>query len=250
MSAFNKIRIGFEDERQNLKPLLRAAYQSIYDFQLHRTSENEAKMRKAIVETTVILNVFIDYIPPSKGKYILALQRQADMLAFDLVICFDQAIYELHLWMMLQELGIKRGKWSKHNKLPWSKELRRLLDERQHTVVSTDHGDKEELFLVSGTPACRGSAQGPSCIVRSIDDFHKVKSGNIVITEMTTPDFIMIAELISGIVADRGGVLCHAAILAREYNIPCIVGCVDATSTINEGQIIRMDAVSGVVVGV
>ena len=67
---------------------------------------------------------------------------------------------------------------------------------------------------------------------------------------MTTPDFIMVAHLISGIITDRGGVVCHAAILAREFDIPCIVGCQTATTTITDGEQIRLDAISGIVVSV
>jgi phosphohistidine swiveling domain-containing protein len=251
MFDFNKIRISFEAELAELKPLLRNAYQSIHVYQLHRNTENEIKMREAITDTATILNLFIPHIPGSKGRYIQALKRQQEMSSFDLIVCFDQAIYELHLWTMLKELSIKRGVWS-HGQQPWSKELRILLNERQqidkdNSIVNVN---KEELFKVSGTPACRGNAEGPAIIVLNKDDFHRVKSGSILITTMTTPDFIEIANLITGLVTDRGGVVCHAAILAREFNIPCIVGCYDATKTIKDGEIIRMDAISGVVMGV
>jgi phosphohistidine swiveling domain-containing protein len=249
MIDFNKIRNGYGTELSLLKPMLRNAYQSIHDYQLQRNTENEIKMREAITDTETILNIFIPHIPGSKGRYIQALKRQQEMSPFDLIVCFDQAVYELHLWTILKELGIKRGIWS-HGQQPWSKELRILLDERQQIDKDNSIVNKEELFKVSGTPACRGNAEGPAIIVLNKDEFHRVKSGSILITTMTTPDFIEIANLITGLVTDRGGVLCHAAILAREFNIPCIVGCHDATKTIKDGEIIRMDAISGVVMGV
>jgi phosphoenolpyruvate synthase/pyruvate phosphate dikinase len=171
------------------------------------------------------------------------------MSAFDLIVCFDQAVYELHLWTILKELGIKRGGWSR-GRQPWSKELRNLLDERQQVDQENSIVNKEESFKVSGTPACRGIAEGPASIVLDKEDFPRLKRGSILITTMTTPDFIEIANLIAGLITDRGGVVCHAAILAREFNIPCIVGCHDATQTIIDGEIIRMDAISGVVMGV
>jgi phosphohistidine swiveling domain-containing protein len=250
MVDFNKIRIGFEDERKKLRPLLRDAYQSIYDYQLHRTTENETKMRAAITATITILNLFVEYIPAYKGKYIQVLKRQEEMATFDLIICFDQAIYELHFWVMLKNLGVKRGGYARDQQQPWSKELRQLLNERQQVDTDNRIENKEELFLVSGKPACRGTALGSACIVLDNNDFQKVKSGSILVTPMTTPDFIEVANLISGLVTDRGGILCHAAILAREFNIPCIVGCHTATIAIKDGELIRVDAISGVVLGV
>jgi len=249
MFDFNKIRNAFRDELAQLKPLLREAYQTLHDYQLHRTIENENKMREAITASAAILNVFIPHIPGSKSKYIQALKRQQEMSSFDLIVCFDQAIYELHLWTLLKELGIKRGEWSR-NQQPWSKELRILLDERQQVVSDHTAANQEENFRVSGTPACRGHVVGRAMIITDTADLHRVKSGSILITPMTTPDFIEVAHRIIGLVTDRGGVVCHAAVLAREFNIPCIVGCGNATTVIKDGERIRVDAVSGVVMGV
>lgn len=82
------------------------------------------------------------------------------MSSFDLIICFDQAIFELHVWDTLSELGIKRGQWAKGN--PWSKEIRELLNERQDIQNNDIDLNTEVEFLASGTTTCRGSAQGPA----------------------------------------------------------------------------------------
>jgi phosphohistidine swiveling domain-containing protein len=246
--TFNKIRIAYDEVLENFKPILRKAYQSIYNYQLDRTTENESQMREAINATREVLEFFANHLPYSKAKYILALRRMDEMTPFDLIICFDQAIFEMHIWVTLSELGIKRGQWAKNN--PWSKELRALLDERQVIHQNDNNLNVEEEFLVSGTPASRGSAQGRACIALGKEHFHKIKKGDILVTTMTTPDFIEVAHLISGLVTDRGGVVCHAAILAREFNIPCVVGCQTATTTIKDGDQVRLDAVSGIVVSV
>lgn len=170
------------------------------------------------------------------------------MAPFDLIMCFDQAIFEMHVWDTLSELRIKRGQWAKDN--TWSKELRDLLNERQEVRQNDNDLNIEEEFLVSGTPASRGSAQGRACIALDKEHFHKVKKGDILVTTMTTPEFIEVAHLISGLITDRGGVVCHAAILAREFNIPSVVGCQTATTTIKDGDQIRLDATSGIVVSV
>lgn len=245
---FNKIRIAYGEVLENFKPILRNAYQSIYNYQLDRTTENESQMREAINATREILEFFATHLPYSKAKYILALKRLDEMASFDLIMCFDQAIFEMHVWETLSELRIKQGQWAKNN--TWSKELRDLLNERQEVRQNDNNLNVEEEFLVSGTPASRGSAQGRACIALDKEHFNKIKKGDILVTTMTTPDFIEVAHLISGLITDRGGVICHASILAREFNIPCVVGCQTATATIKDGDQIRLDATSGIVVSV
>ncbi|WP_274365877.1 PEP-utilizing enzyme [Paenibacillus thermotolerans] len=205
-------------------------------------------MREAIDATRESLEYFANRMPASKGKYSIALRRLDEMSPFDLIMCFDQAVFEMHLWETLSELGIKREQWAKEN--PWSKQLRALLDERQEVHPTDNSLNNEEKFLVSGTTACRGSAQGRACIALDKQHFHKITKGDILVTTMTTPDFVEVAHLISGIVTDRGGVVCHAAILAREFNIPCVVGCQTATTNIKDGDLIRLDATAGIVLGV
>lgn len=205
-------------------------------------------MRKAIDATRETLELFANLMPYAKSKYIFALRRLDEMAPFDLIMCFDQAIFEMHVWETLSSLGIKRGEWSKSN--PWSKELRALLDERQAVRPRENDPNAEEEFLVSGNTASRGSVQGRACIALDQQHFHKIKEGDILVTTMTTPDFIEVAHLISGIITDRGGVVCHAAILAREFQIPCVVGCQTATTTIKEGKKILLDATASIVMGV
>lgn len=245
---FNTIRNAYGEVLENFKPILRNAYQSIYTYQMDRTSDNESLMREAINSTRETLEFFAKYLPYSKAKYISALKRLDEMAPLDLIMCFDQAIFEMHVWDTLSELGIKRGQWAKEN--TWSKELRDLLNERQEVRPKDNNLNVEEEFLISGTPACRGSAQGRACIAFDKEHFHKIKKGDILVTTMTTPEFIEVAHLISGLITDRGGVVCHAAILAREFGIPCVVGCLTATETIKDGDHIRLDAISGIVVSV
>jgi pyruvate,water dikinase len=64
---------------------------------------------------------------------------------------------------------------------------------------------------------------------------------------MTDPSFLEVADRIAGLITDRGGLVCHAAILAREFRLPCIVGCRNATEVIRDGEPIRMDAFAGIV---
>ena len=75
----------------------------------------------------------------------------------------------------------------------------------------------------------------------------KVEKGDIIVATMTTPDYISAMEKASGFITDEGGITCHAAIISREFNVPCIVGTVNATEKLRDGQIVEMDAYSGIV---
>ncbi|OPA78705.1 hypothetical protein BVG16_12685 [Paenibacillus selenitireducens] len=234
----------YQKEIEQLKPLVRDVYKKIHRYQLERTSLFELQMREAITQTTLVLEVFIEHIPAYKSSYIKVLGRQEQLTSSELIMCFDRAMYELHLYATL---GKTIGKYA--NEAPWSKELRALLNERQEIESADNSVSVEELFLASGKVACSGHAEGTAVVILSMDELGKIKQGDILVTTMTTPEFIEVAPLIAGLVTDRGGIVCHAAILAREFNIPCIVGCGNATKVITSSHKIRIDAISGIVMG-
>lgn len=100
---------------------------------------------------------------------------------------------------------------------------------------------------LEGFPGAPGIVEGPAKVVMDYKDFQCVKSGEILVCPYTgtawTPLFVKIA----GVVTDTGGMLTHAAIAAREYNIPAVVGTWNATNSINDGDIVRIDGNIGVV---
>jgi pyruvate,water dikinase len=99
--------------------------------------------------------------------------------------------------------------------------------------------------IVRGLAAGEGVAEGPARLVWGTDDFAKVRPGDVLVTTCTTPAFTVVLPLLSGIVTDTGGVLSHAAVVARELGIPAVVGCTDATSRIPDGALVRVDARAG-----
>jgi len=99
--------------------------------------------------------------------------------------------------------------------------------------------------LLTGAPASPGIASGPAKLVPDTSQIDKVKEGDILIAEMTTPDFVPAMKRAAAIVTDRGGRTAHAAIVSRELGIPCVVGTERATSTLKDGQIITVDGSTG-----
>lgn len=99
--------------------------------------------------------------------------------------------------------------------------------------------------VVSGQVGCAGEAVGKVCIVRTDDDAKHFPDGAVLVSEMTTPDLVPLMQKACAIVTDNGGILSHAAIVARELKKPCIVGTGNATKVLKEGDQIVVDAVNG-----
>ena len=92
-----------------------------------------------------------------------------------------------------------------------------------------------------------GQASGPVKIIHKPTEIDKIEKGDILVTEMTTPDYVPAMRKASAIVTDVGGRTCHAAIVSRELGIPCVVGTGTATSTLKIGQTVTVDGVKGMV---
>lgn len=99
--------------------------------------------------------------------------------------------------------------------------------------------------VLTGLPVNSGVYEGPARLVDSSADFDRIKQGDVLVTRMTSPYFNVVLPMLGAIVTDRGGQLCHAAIVAREYGIPGIVGTRDATATITDGARVRVDGTTG-----
>lgn len=101
--------------------------------------------------------------------------------------------------------------------------------------------------LLQGSRASPGIAWGPVKMIADVKEIAKVYEGDILVTRMTTPDFVPAMKKAAAIVTDEGGATCHAAIVSRELGIPCVVGTREATTKLKEGQIITVDAKRGII---
>jgi len=100
---------------------------------------------------------------------------------------------------------------------------------------------------VRGAPASRGVVQGTARVVLSPEEFSTIQSGDIIVAYSTSASFNVVLPLLAGIVTVYGGVLSHAAIVAREFGLPCVVSCINALDKISSGTKIRVDGTSGIV---
>jgi phosphohistidine swiveling domain-containing protein len=103
-------------------------------------------------------------------------------------------------------------------------------------------GDGAHLIGYGASP---GHAVGTARIVRSAADLGRVSAGDILVCTTTTPSWTPVFASVAGIVTDTGGILCHAAVVAREYGLPAVVGAHMATSRISEGSRVTLDGATG-----
>jgi pyruvate,water dikinase len=103
------------------------------------------------------------------------------------------------------------------------------------------------LASLMGTPASHGTATGTARIVRGPGDFARVRPGDILVCPFTDPAWTPLLRIAAGVVTEAGGVLSHAAIVARELRIPAVLGVQDATTTIHDGISIAIDGAAGTV---
>lgn len=100
---------------------------------------------------------------------------------------------------------------------------------------------------IKGAVAYKGLVRGIARIVRSIADIEKFKAGEVLIANQTTPEFVPAMKKAIAIVTDQGGITCHAAIIAREMQKPCIIGTKNATKILKDSDRVEVDADAGVV---
>ncbi len=128
-----------------------------------------------------------------------------------------------------------------------------IVQARPETVRSNEDANVMERFQLNGTSTvvAEGRAIGHKIgsgtvrVLDSIDEMDKVQQGDILVTDMTDPDWEPIMKRAAAIVTNRGGRTCHAAIIARELGIPAVVGCGNATDLIKAGQDVTVSCAEG-----
>ena len=115
-----------------------------------------------------------------------------------------------------------------------------------HTVAASPNAASSATLV--GTPGSQGAVAGTARIVRGPDDFARVCRGDILVCPHTDPAWTPLLSIAAGVVTETGGVLSHAAIVARELRIPAVLGVVEATTRLHDGTLIFVDGTAGTVV--
>jgi len=114
----------------------------------------------------------------------------------------------------------------------------------KRNIETQDLSNVKEL---KGTTACIGKVKGKAKIINLPDDMIKMEQGDVLVSSSTTPSIVPAMKKAAAIITDEGGLTCHAAIVSRELNIPCIVGLKVITKYVKDGDMIEVDATNAIV---
>jgi len=224
------------DEFYVHKPILRAGKRAIVRrilgsklIQMQFTSAAEKADGNRLVKTT-------DVPTELRNRYSLSDADVEQLARYALVI-------EEHYG---RAMDIEWGKDGQDGKLY-------ILQARPETVKSQSAGKAEYRYklkgkgpvLVEGRAIGQKIGTGPVRLVHNLSEMDKVKAGDVLVTDMTDPNWEPVMKRASAIVTNRGGRTCHAAIIARELGIPAVVGCGDATEILKEGVLVTVSCAEG-----
>lgn len=131
----------------------------------------------------------------------------------------------------MREHIITRKKHRKEAEIIWEKSKLMVLE-----------SGKEYLSGISASP---GITEGKVCIITNTSEFRKLKKGDILVCKFTDPEWTPLFNIAAAVISDTGGALSHAAIVAREYGIPAVLGTGNATAILKDGEIIRVNGTEG-----
>ncbi|MBW8828634.1 MAG: phosphoenolpyruvate synthase [Burkholderiales bacterium] len=192
-------------------------------------SPEEKKVSRKLVKT-------VDTAPEQRNRYSLTDAEVTELAKYALII-------EQHYG---RAMDIEWGKDGVDGQLY-------ILQARPETVKSQQEGKAEQRYKLKGTGTVLAEGRaigqkigtGPVRIVHSITDMDTVQAGDVLVTDMTDPNWEPVMKRAAAIVTNRGGRTCHAAIIARELGIPAVVGCGDATEVLTDGALVTVACSEG-----
>jgi pyruvate, water dikinase len=167
-------------------------------------------------------------------------------------------INDEEIQLLAQQALIIEKHYGKSMDIEWAKDgitgEMHILQARPETVKSQYHDEqilerfelsKKGKIIIEGQSVGQRIGCGQAKIIKDPKHIHSMKPGNVLVTDMTDPDWEPIMEQAAAIVTNRGGRTCHAAIVARELGIPAVIGCVDATTRIKNDAIVTVSCAEG-----
>jgi pyruvate, water dikinase len=149
------------------------------------------------------------------------------------------------------------GEWAKHATPPALGPVPAVIDDpaivmlwgitRESLDAWLQAGTDEASSEIRGFAASSGVVEGTARVVKSVEEIGRLQAGDILVCQITNPTWAPIFQKIAGAVSDIGGSMSHAAIVAREFGLPAVVGTGTATSRIRDGQRVRVDGGRGIV---
>lgn len=237
---------------------------------VHLNYRKLKKQKKSIIEKYKINNRYLHYLNVLEDLFYL-MDKKKEILSrahFAITPLFGEAgrrlgldlkIIRWHFWKEIKETLLNKRKLDK--KIAASRKRFSVVEFRDGrgtalskakslkliSLIKQDEKLDKKIKLISGIAASPGKVKGIIRYLKSAKENHKIKKGEILLVSNTTPDFMPAIRLAKAIITNEGGITCHAAIVSREFKIPCIVGTEIATKVLKDGDLVEVDAERGVV---
>lgn len=210
------------------------------------------------------------YLPGDKTldasirKKALALRKKMEKLEYELFNFTETALHRIY-----PSLGVlaKYISWEElaSGHIPGKRELKRRSEslivsgdkiispenlraqQRKFKFVLESAFSTKGILKLKGQPAFSGKIKGRVRKILKVSDVPLLKKNEVLVSYMTIPDFLPAMKKASAFITDEGGMLCHAAIVAREMKKPCIIGTKFSTQVLKDGDMVEVDAVKGIV---
>lgn len=173
-------------------------------------------------------------------------RKEAQVLSDEEVVAvaaYGKKIEEFYRKPQDIEFAVERGKIY----IVQSRPVTFLAEDLEKKEKSGREEGERGKVLLRGLGASPGIASGKVKVIHDLSELDKIEKGDVLVTEMTSPDYVPAMEKSAAIVTDRGGMTCHAAIVSRELGIPCIVGTGNATKILKDNMLVTVDATRGIV---
>jgi len=223
-----------------------------------KPNKNHKKYLKTKFKLTNQEKIIVSILKPTE---IIRDQRKYANQVGSYTLCrfWDEAVWRSRLPMRLAV----RAFWTEYSDLIYQPQvIKKILAKRNKATVVTvgdnimylsGHRVKERQSLDKGqrsfigTPACHGKVRGRVRIILGPADFKKFRNNEILVTDMTRPDFLPIMRHAKAIITNEGGLMSHAAIISRELHIPSVLGTRVATRVLKDGDLVEVDANKGII---
>ncbi len=144
-----------------------------------------------------------------------------------------------------QIISERKAEYAQWKSLTPPKYLGKIPDPPTSAARVNANERQSEANVLRGIGACSGKVTGPACVVLSTEDFGRVQHGDVLVCASPNPSWVALYAIVSGLVTDSGGILSHAAVVAREFGVPAVVGTGRATRHIRDGQLVEVDGAAG-----
>lgn len=270
----------YQNELKSLKerdiPKFVKKYKWIGTHHFKGTCLNEEKVRKEISDISKKKELKKKIKLPNEYKKVIEVGSKLAFYRFHLVETVDRVTFSY--WSVIKKIA-------KNNKLSWDEVLllthKELIRFNNKKILPKNYKERKKGFGImnvnkkitvvtgakllkelnecqekistkniaelKGMIAYRGRVRGIVKIVEQIKDIPKLKKGEILVANETTPDYIVGMKIAGAVIANQGGITSHAAIISREFEIPCIIGTKIATKVLKDGDLVEVDANKGIV---